>query len=189
MDTERELMRCMIDGDRGAFAELDRLYRGLLLHIARRALGPSGRDAQDVLHDVLVSLMSDDARVLRTYRSEAPLACWLGGLVRHRCLDRARRLAVRRAGPLDDNTGCAGAQCNLEDCISVREALQRVSARDRRLLRLFFFEGFSYEEMALILGMPKNTVASCLLRAKARIREALEPLPRSQARNLCRAPQ
>jgi RNA polymerase sigma-70 factor (ECF subfamily) len=57
----------------------------------------------------------------------------------------------------------------------MRAALLTLSDTDRELLLLVAWDELSYEEAAAVLELPLGTVRSKLHRAKARLRELLEP--------------
>lgn len=54
----------------------------------------------------------------------------------------------------------------------VREALSRLSARDRKVLMLHAWEGLDGEGLAKALGLTRGGAAAALSRARARLREA-----------------
>lgn len=54
----------------------------------------------------------------------------------------------------------------------VREALAKLSARDRRVLMLHAWEGLDGEGLAKALGITRGGAAAALSRARARLREA-----------------
>lgn len=54
----------------------------------------------------------------------------------------------------------------------IREALSRLSARDRKVLMLHAWEGLDGEGLAKALGLTRGGAAAALSRARARLREA-----------------
>jgi RNA polymerase sigma-70 factor (ECF subfamily) len=57
----------------------------------------------------------------------------------------------------------------------MRTALLTLSDTDRELLLLVAWDQLSYEEAAAVLDLPLGTVRSKLHRARAHLRELLEP--------------
>jgi RNA polymerase sigma-70 factor (ECF subfamily) len=117
--------------------------------------------------------MKDGARTLRQFRSEASLSTWLACVVRSVC----RRLARHErsaAFPAEEIAFVPppGAAVPPE---GLTEALARLSAREQKLLRLFFTEGRKYREIARELGISVNSVGPLLSRA---IAAAKRQLPR-----------
>ena len=62
----------------------------------------------------------------------------------------------------------------------MRAALLSLGDTDRELLLLVTWDELSYEEAAAVLELPVGTVRSKLHRAKARLRELLEPNGRTR---------
>ncbi|MBW0254405.1 sigma-70 family RNA polymerase sigma factor [Cellulomonas sp. PS-H5] len=54
----------------------------------------------------------------------------------------------------------------------VREALARLSARDRQVLLLTAWEGLTGDDLALVLGLSRGGADAALSRARSRLREA-----------------
>ncbi|MEX0789498.1 MAG: sigma-70 family RNA polymerase sigma factor [Actinomycetota bacterium] len=95
-----------------------------------------------------------------------------GRLRHHRLGDRLRvALAVQipaRPDPAEQNT-------------NVVEALQRLSERDREVIRLKIWEELSTDQISALLGIPTATVRTRLHRARSRMREALQELDEDSA--------
>ena len=66
------------------------------------------------------------------------------------------------------------------DWARMRAALLTLADTDRELLLLVAWDELSYEEAAAVLELPLGTVRSKLHRAKARLRELLEPNGRTR---------
>lgn len=54
------------------------------------------------------------------------------------------------------------------------EELYRLPPKDRAALHLYYYEGYSTEEMASILGLSPSSVRSRLARARAKLKLLLE---------------
>src|ERR1035441_6041830 len=61
------------------------------------------------------------------------------------------------------------------DVLSIRKALRQVPAAFRSVVVLREIEGFTYEEIADLLGVNLGTVKSRLMRGRAALREVLAP--------------
>lgn len=58
---------------------------------------------------------------------------------------------------------------------AVREALGQLPQEQREVVILYYSQGLALQEIARILGVPKGTVASRLMRARQRLRALLAP--------------
>lgn len=65
----------------------------------------------------------------------------------------------------------------------LQTALERLSTEFREIIVLYEFEGLSYKELALALGLPVGTVMSRLSRARRRLQQEFTQVRRSEAAN------
>ena len=129
-------------------------------------------DAADLLGETLVVVWRRAASIPA---DEIRARMWLFGVAR-RVLSTHRRSAVRRVALADrlrsrlvENDQAVDAHAHDD----VREAIAGLATVDREIIELVYWEGFSLEEVALVLGMRPATVRSRHARAKARLREQL----------------
>lgn len=128
-----------------------------------------------------------------SFRPEAVDALpWLLGIASKLILHERRRFArylaaVERVSSesqtTDREADLASADRRLDapaDWARMRAALLTLSDADRELLLLIAWDELSYEEAAAVLELPVGTVRSKLHRAKARLRELLEPNGRTR---------
>jgi RNA polymerase sigma-70 factor, ECF subfamily len=64
----------------------------------------------------------------------------------------------------------------LDNSLWVRRALEQLEVSEREILMLREYEQLSYSEIAELLRLPVNTVRSRLFRARAALRDYLEPV-------------
>jgi len=62
----------------------------------------------------------------------------------------------------------------IEANVDLEKAFKNIKPIYKQAILLFYYEGFSYEEIAAILALPLNTVKTHLRRAKEAVRQALE---------------
>ncbi len=92
---------------------------------------------------------------------------------------RRRRLltATRVEATLADSPPNPAERVQAEETrAQVRHAIDRLEDRDRQLL-LLRAEGYSYRDMASVLGLNENSVGTLLARAKRAFREAYQEDP------------
>lgn len=142
--------------------------------VSRRLFGYARALTQDA--DVAADLYQDT--VLRAIASRAAPAAerafraWLFSIMRNRWIDRLR--AERRQpeiDALDDDTVAAefipmGFESVLVNQLAVRQAFARLTLQQRDVLTLVDVGGFSYEEAAEMLGVPRGTIMSRVSRAR-----------------------
>jgi RNA polymerase sigma-70 factor (ECF subfamily) len=180
VESDAELMRMAVSGDPGAIATLYDRHAATLLAVALRITG-RGEDAEDVLHDVFVSL----PHRARTYSTERGSAlAWMIVLVRNVSIDRVRRVG-RTPRPEQTLEAMPPARLSLDPenetmvlsaSARVRRALAELPEAQRAALEAAFFEGLTYAQIADRDGVPLNTVKSRCARAMMTLREALADL-------------
>ena len=176
MYSDGDLVSRVLARDPSAWLEWNARFRSVLSGIARREFRMAPEDIEDLWQDLLLALLDGDGRQLRSYRREASLRSWLSAIWRHRCLDFKRRRTARLQTCMNSNgtTNIACTRHLLETRMLARQALSLAGDRDRLLLQLYFIHGWSQRDIAARLHSPESTVASCLLRAKARIKRLLD---------------
>lgn len=128
-------------------------------------------DVEDACQEVFSLLMRDGGRTLRQFRGDSSLPTWLAYVVRSVC----RQIAAHANEPVLSSGDIVYTPPTEEDLPpdGLEEALGRLSRRDQKLLRLFFFEGKKYRQIAMELGVSINSVGPLLSRATQAVRRLL----------------
>lgn len=134
----------------------NRLYRAAL------AILGHPQEAEDAVQDAFVRYLEKAPDGL-----ENPNA-WLTRVLVNGCKSRLR-LAWRRVGPLPDTLPAPGPEERGE-----LEELFSLPPEDRAVIHLHYYEGYSTDEIARLLGQRPGTVRSRLSRARGRLRKLLE---------------
>ena len=174
-DGDAALLARHVAGDRDAFGLLVRRHRDRLWAVALRTLGDR-EEAADALQDALVSAF----RSAHTFQGRSAVTTWLHRIVVNACLDRARRTATRRTGPLGDDpqridrlVGSSEAAdrplVRAEVRREVTAALDALPLEQRTALVLVDMQGYPVAEAAELLGVPVGTVKSRCARGRARL--------------------
>jgi len=167
---DARLVRAMAEGDRQALAALYARHAGLLLGLAVRIVRER-REAEDLLHDVFLEVW----RAAKDFDPKrGRVRTWLAIRMRSRCLDHQKSARVSR------NAGDAGLEVVVDDRAvaspdhgRVREALDTLSADQREVVELAYFQGLSCSEIAGRIAKPIGTVKSRLAAGLSRLRDGL----------------
>jgi RNA polymerase sigma-70 factor (ECF subfamily) len=154
--------------------DLERLRHGIRI-MALRALG--GSDAVD---DVVQEVMSRTARALREgrVRERDRVAAFARGIARNVIVDVIRERSRLASLANADATLADPGPNALETLVTAEErrrlvaAIERLSHRDRELLRLAYYEGLTPAEIAERLGLRHDLVRKRKSRAVLRLRRA-----------------
>lgn len=177
-EVDARLARGFAAGDRASLEEAYRRWSPLVHTLALRETRRTA-DAEDVTQQVFVSAWRSRADYAPQRGS---LAGWLVGITRHRLVDHHRRQQrqLRLATTLEAEaaTGPSGGHAperDLERLVLVAEVQQLPDPRGT-ILRMAFWEGYTYAQIAEGLDLPLGTVKSharrALLHLRGRLKEA-----------------
>ena len=148
-----------------SFTELYRRYRTRALQIARRIVGDAD-DAEDVVQDVFIRLAQRPTR----FDGRASHGTWLHRIIVNGSINwlRARRRRERLQHEPEETASPEAQAVGGQMQRHFEEALQRLSEQQRQVLMLRELRGYSYPEIASLLGVPEGTVKSALHRGRQR---------------------
>jgi RNA polymerase sigma-70 factor (ECF subfamily) len=170
---EQELMRRLSTGDEDAIRTLYARFARPVFGMGLRILG-TPEAAEELTQDVFVAAWR---KAERYDPARGRLSTWLMAIAHNLAVDRVRRqaahLAVSSVG-LEDLTEVATP--GEEDAVLDREAVRRVLAgltpRERRLLFLAYFRGWTAREISEADGIPLGTVKTRMRSTLIRLRQA-----------------
>lgn len=176
--TTEELMVATAAGDRYAFSELyDRLVP-TVIGVATRVLRDRAL-AEEVAQEVMVEVWS---KADRFEADRGSAAAWVATFAHRRAIDRVRseqasRDRIDRVATRDRERAFDVVAEEVEVSLEhwqVRQALQTLSDAQREAIELAYFSGYTYRDVAAVLGIPEGTAKSRLRDGLARLRAALE---------------
>jgi RNA polymerase sigma-70 factor (ECF subfamily) len=178
------LMVRVCHGDKEALASLFRRYARIVRGVAFRVLR-DGSEADDLLQDIFLLVH----RLCETFdSSKGSTRFWILQMTYRRAISRRRYLTSRHfythldldqaANQLRDEPSKSGRP---EDSIDValerKEALQswiaELSESQRQTLYLFFFEGYTFEEIAAKLGQTVGNARNHYYRGLVKLRKQI----------------
>lgn len=182
---DRDLLRRCLHREPGSWNDFVDRYLSLIYHaigytahLRSARLGPE--DVEDIAAEVLLRIVADDFKVLRDFRKESSLATYLTVITRRICVhELVRRQKVRDAIKRGDSRlaqpepdDAPAAQKGMERLEEVEKLLRRLrNKKEREIVRLYYLEGRSYEEISTELDVPVNTIGAILSRARKKLRE------------------
>jgi len=166
---DAEVCRLLAAGQRDrAFERLLAAYRGRVYRLALSYVRTPA-DAEDLAQEAFVRLW----RALPLYDGRASFSTWLYVIARNACLSELRRRGARPTASLDDDPADPAAPMSAASPVDLRmeceTLVEMLDEPQRRIVRLFYLEERSYEQVAATLDMPINTVRSHLHRARKRL--------------------
>lgn len=175
-------------GDESAWREFSARYFEFMRGFARRFLPAAA--ARDLADEVIAELWSRGR--LRQYQGRSTLRTWLGAVVAHaalnsrKALDRMAPPGGRQARSIDE-TGAALESLSsadeeaaglLRDFLS--EAVRSLVPEERLLLKLYYEQEMTLDEMSATLSASSAAISRRLKRTREGLRDAIETLSRGR---------
>lgn len=173
---DRDIIERLRTGERDhAFERLMERYEGKIFRLCCALLRDRQR-AEDAAQESLVRIW----KALERYDGRAALSTWIYAITRNRCLTAIER--ERSTESLSDSELAGGVEelpasepepAHDDRSELLRELVERLPERLRRVLVLYYFEERSTSEVATMLNCPEGTVKTHLFRARAALAEQL----------------
>ncbi len=187
---DRALLQRCLNHEPGAWNDFVDRYLGLIYHVIRhtahlRSVPLSPEDTEDVAAEILLQLVANDYAIFRQFRGHASLATYLTVIARRTCIQElVRRTGGHEAQAKPDFHRVVAkheeqpkALQGLENLEEVQRLLRKLPARERQVVRLFYFEGRTYEEISTALHIPVNSIGPILSRARQKLRQTVKNPP------------
>lgn len=123
-------------------------------------------DAEEILQDTLLKLLT----AVPSFESEEHKKAWLLRVAANLSKNRIAYNALRVSDELDENLAEEGR----EDLSFVWEAVKSLPVQFREVIHLHYYEGYSTEEIAKLLGRKPATVRSDLHRGREKLKSVLK---------------
>ena len=181
-DQDREqlcaLLLACAKGDRPAFEVLYGRTSAKLFGVCLRILGQPS-EAEEALQDAYLTIWR---KADQFDASRASPITWLAMIARNKAIDRLRADRVGRAGvPIDlvaelaDDKPTLAARVEAQaEGRRLRSCIDELSGEQRSAIRIAFFEGCTYEEIAARSETPLGTIKSWIRRGLIKLKACLE---------------
>ena len=168
--SEQELVVLLNEQSNDAFNYLYDNYSGAIYTIKNQIV-PDKDTASDVMQEVFVNIW----RKINTYdAAKGRLFTWMLNIARNASIDKVRSKGYRdsqRNQPIADSENSRitmSLNPSVTD-VGLKKVLTNLNEEYRKLIDLSYYQGFTHEEIAKMLGIPLGTV-------KTRIRIAISQL-------------
>ena len=175
-----ELIARLVDGDQASLSKLYDATSRIVYSLCIRILSDPC-DAEEITIDVYSQVWRQAARYDRQ-RGEP--VTWLLTLAHSRAIDRLRSRAQtkKREQAIDDTAEFTSTEADPEGTSVlkqrarlVRSALSCLSAEQREVIELAYFEGLTHVEIAERIKQPLGTAKSRIRLGMVKLRDALTP--------------
>ncbi|MCS6991793.1 MAG: sigma-70 family RNA polymerase sigma factor [Chitinophagales bacterium] len=180
------LVQAALNGDQSAYAQLMARYRDAIYFLVLKMVHDPD-DANDLTIEAFAKAFSN----LPKYLPEFAFSTWLYRIALNNCIDFIRKNRLECVSIFQEENPDRESASELELPSPqpdpeehyvrmqrnklLREVIERLSPKYRKLIELRFFEELSYEEIAERTNLPLGTVKAQLFRAKNLLYQILKP--------------
>ena len=173
--SEPELVQLLRQRSRHVFSYLYDNYSGALLSIILNIVNDEEL-ANDVLQEVFVKVWKQ----IESYdSSKGRLFTWMLNIARNASIDTVRSKGFqnsRQNRELTEDVYIAGGTSEIRtDQIGLRKLVHSLKEEYKVLVELSYFQGYTQDEIAKMLGIPLGTVKTRLRTALIQLREIIKP--------------
>ncbi|MCK5171976.1 MAG: RNA polymerase sigma factor, partial [Planctomycetes bacterium] len=175
---DAELMAAVARRDTSELGQLYLRYKDRILALAYRILGQWNL-AEDVSQEAFIRVYKAAGK----YKPEAEFKTWLFRIVVNLCIDEKRR--IRRSKTMAQTYEYLRASTEdssddnerAETAAVVRQAIDKLSQRQRIAVVLHRIKGLSHAEISKRTGWSQSSIESLLVRAYRKLRKELIEIP------------
>jgi RNA polymerase sigma-70 factor (ECF subfamily) len=171
--SDAALLRAVAKGDRDAIRLLFVRHRLRVFRLLLRMVGNEAI-AEELLNEVFLDVWRGAGR----FEARSQVTTWIFSIARHKALTALRQRPlealdeeIQSTESLADNPEAAAQHSDrsaiLQDC------LRQLSIAHREVIDLVYYHEQSIEQVARIIGVPKNTVKTRAFYARKRIAELM----------------
>ena len=172
---EPELVLLLKQRSQHVFSYLYDNYSGALLSIIKNIVSDEDM-ANDVLQEVFVKVWKQ----IESYdSSKGRLFTWMLNIARNASIDTIRSKGYQNSlqnRELTEDVYIAGGTSETKtDQIGLRKVVHGLKEEYKVLVELSYFQGYTQDEIAKMLGIPLGTVKTRLRTALIQLREIIKP--------------
>ena len=171
---EPSLIKAAQSGDREALVTL---LREIENHVYRTAyyILNNEQDALDASQEALIRIYTK----IETYEEKAQFKTWVQRIVTNICIDKFRKtkptISIDEHEIVFQDKSCVEHDVMAGFAIDeIKQAIDQLPEHHRTVVILRYLQDFSYNEIAVSLDLPLNTVKSYLFRARQQLQHLLQ---------------
>lgn len=160
--------------ERGKFEAIYETYKQLMFYMANNILHDT-RDSEDVVHEAFLKIIEilDQIEVVECPRTKSLVVT----ITERKAIDLYRRKRRKTFLPFHEELANAACLSQVETFVTnnaISEAIASLPATYREVLILKYSQGFSAEEVGVILSMSTENVKKTIQRARKTLESRLD---------------
>lgn len=174
MENEESLIKRIAAGEKEFFGELVLKHQDFIFNVVSKYVRLE-EEARDITQEVFVKAYEN----IEKFRGESKVSSWLYRIAYNLSMNWSERVKGREtqlddavAEAIPEPAGAADEAFDRELVLArIMEVLEEIPLKYKVVIKLYYIEDRSYQQIADTLGIPINTVKIQLLRAKELIRK------------------
>jgi len=177
--SDEELVRQALTGSSGAYEQLARRWSPRVLAVCHARLGRSDW-AEDLAQETLLRGLKSLPRL----SEPGKFGPWLCGIASRACLDwiKSAKRGRQRMSSLDEQTeelpsdedDSSAATEHRDELARLMSQVERLPMPYREVLMHYYYDDYTYEQLAELLGVSAATINARLTKARQMLREKLK---------------
>ena len=177
MENEEGLLKRIAGGEKEFFGELVLKHQDFIFNVVKGFVRFE-EEARDITQEVFLKAYEN----IDKFRGDSKFSSWLYRIAYNHSMNWSERKAGREtqlddslAETIPEEPSTADDMFDRELVLSrIKEIIEELPVKYKIVLKLYYFEEKSYQEISDALGIPLNTVKIQLLRAKEQVRKRLD---------------
>ncbi len=188
-DKDRILINDLLSGTTGAWNTFVDRYANLIEQVISHtthahSLKLNRHDIDDLTADVFTTLLDRNMGAIRGFRGRSSFATYLAVVVRRvvlrkltqrRYLQAFGHVQAHQASVAEATDSSASQRVDEKD--EVDSLMQQLPESLRPIVRMFYLDGNTYQQISQRLSIPLNSIGPTLARAKALLQQTRKPSP------------
>jgi len=183
VEVDRRILDRCLSRQSGAWEEFVDRFIGVFIHVIRhtshsRSVDLTAADIEDLCSEIFLTLLKNDFAVLRHFKGKSSLATYLVVVARRvvvksliqRKKEEALSHSTLSAAAANRITGGETGPPAMEED-DVRALMGQLPPNESAILKAFYLDGLSYQEISTRLKINENAIGPTLHRAKAKLRQ------------------
>lgn len=177
--SDNETIKKVLEGDKDCFKDLVDTYAQKIFAYLYRFLGNNKDDAEDLTQEVFIKAYQK----LNSFDLEKPFSPWLYRIAHNEAVNFIKKAFRKYEVHLEEDhwNNIPAPNDNIERMLDQEKqnellqlGLSKLKPKFRQVLILHYFEEKSYEEIAEIIGKPRNSVGTLIMRGKKYLKKYLK---------------
>jgi len=185
VELDRRILSRCLRREPGAWEEFVDRFIGMFVHVIRhtgytRSVELNADDVDDLCSEIYLTLMKNDFAVLRHFKGKSSLATYLAVVARRIVVKAvAQKKRSEAMGHLTAHPSALASsrqeRQQAADVDEIRNLLGQIPPSEAALVKLFYIDGLSYQEISSQMNIPENSIGPILHRARERMKSLKTP--------------